>query len=131
MMKKNAGDGIVYADEIGRVSIDVEDKQNLEERQFARLKKYSMELACEEKVLQQKLVSNRYQVCGKWEFSDDECNIVFKYDGKIRKIPFIAEFNEKNLFWLVEAAVMKIESYIESYLFGLKMEQFGGECWNE
>ena len=50
-------------------------------------------------------------------------------------LPFAAEFTERNLPWLVQAAVMKIESYIEKVkyeeLCEKLCEELGGENWDE
>lgn len=85
----------------------------------------------EETVVNSRIYSSDYKVHGKWHIVDNLCELTFLYQGKIVILPFDAEFTEETLPWLVDAAEMKIESYIEEKIFQEKCRAFGGENWDE
>lgn len=64
-----------------------------------------------------KIFSAQYKIYGRWQYDGEVCNLIFLYEGQLIRLPFAAEFTEKTLPWLMEAAVMKIESFIEEDRF--------------
>lgn len=102
------------------------------ERQKARLEKYRMAVnMSKSNIRENRIFSPRYKIYGRWEFIDDFCELIFVYDGNVVEIPFVAEFTEKSLPWLIEAAIMKMECYIENDLFDRRAKELGGEAWDE
>lgn len=61
--------------------------------------------------------NEKYNVTGSWICSDSTVDIMFFYDGEQYCIPFKAIFDKNNVEWLMEAAIMMIESEIESFCF--------------
>ncbi len=77
------------------------------------------------------IYSKEYNVFGRWEFLEDACRLVFCHGGKQMELPFVAEFTEKTLPWLVQAAVMMIENAIAHEKLEEIFASFGGEDWDE
>lgn len=75
--------------------------------------------------------SETYKVYGKWIAAKEGCMLVFVYRGMIHELPFSAIFTEQTLPWLRDAAVMKMESYIENELFQEKSKKLRGDEWDE
>ncbi len=105
------------------ISIDNEGLQRFVKAQEHDFAKETLE--------NQKIFSQKYQVYGKWKFMQSHCFLQFTFEDEQVRLPFDVTFSEKTLPWLVEAAVMKIESYIENILFDRQAWWEGGSLWNE
>ncbi len=77
------------------------------------------------------IYSKEYNVYGRWEFLEDTCKVVFCHGGKLIELPFVAEFTEKTLPWLVQAAAMMIEDAIAQEKLEEIFASYGGEDWDE
>ncbi len=84
-----------------------------------------------ERLENQKIFSQKYQVYGKWKFMQSHCFLQFTFEEEQVQLPFDVTFSEKTLPWLAEAAVMKIEGYIENILFDRQAGWEGGSLWDE
>lgn len=78
-----------------------------------------------------KIFSQQYKIYGRWQYEGEICYLIFLYDGRLIKYPFIAEFTEVTFPWLVEAAAMEIESYVEQDQFQKICGEPGGGDWGE
>lgn len=108
----------------------------LDEKIFSQVSEPDLKWSLPNRQIEECVIySSQYKVYGKWEIKNKRCRLVFPYKGEIVALPFAAEFTERNLPWLVQAAVMKIESYIEKVRFeelSEKLcEELGGENWDE
>ncbi|MCD7854073.1 MAG: hypothetical protein LUG66_00445 [Clostridiales bacterium] len=70
-----------------------------------------------EEIEKEIIFSEEYKVNAKWKFIDNACYIEFVYNGKIVLLPFNAVFSAEMTVWLKEAAILKIEEYIEDVEF--------------
>lgn len=61
--------------------------------------------------------SKKYNVTGRWICQNSNVVINFCYSGEQYRIPFKAIFTITNIEWLMEAAVMMMESEIETIYF--------------
>lgn len=77
------------------------------------------------------IFSQQYKISGRWRYDGEICYLLFLYEGRLIKYPFIAEFTEVTLPWLVEAAAMEIESYVDHELFLKACRELGGGDWDE
>lgn len=79
----------------------------------------------------QKIYVSQYQIYARWRFVGKDCVIVFVYEGKVVRLSFNVVFTEKYLPWLVDAAAMRIESYVENLEFNRRFWVEGCETWDE
>ncbi|MCC8098285.1 MAG: helix-turn-helix transcriptional regulator [Eubacterium sp.] len=70
-----------------------------------------------EEIEKENIFSEEYKVNAKWKFIDNACYIEFAYNGEIVLLPFNAVFSTGMTEWLKEAAILKIEEYIEDVEF--------------
>lgn len=61
--------------------------------------------------------SKKYNVTGRWICQNSNVVINFCYSGEQYYLPFNAIFTITNIEWLIEAAVMMMESEVESIKF--------------
>lgn len=110
----------------------VEYEQNEKNKMRGRLERYAIAANLSEKQIEKcDIYCRKYDIHGRFLFGGELCNIVFLYHQQLVRLPFIAEFNYETLPWLIELAIMKIESYVEDELFREKCENLMGEQWSE
>lgn len=73
----------------------------------------------------QRFYCEKYQTAGRWICSNDRVSTLFYYNGEQYMLPFKAVFTPAMLPCLIEAAVLQIESEIESIMF----QTNGFESW--
>ena len=66
----------------------------------------------------QKIFCSKYQIYGRWKLTASHCVLLFLYNGILVKLLFDVFFSENTLPWLVDAAEMKMESYIDNVISG-------------
>lgn len=110
--------------------LDIEPVQT--EKSTKRLYSYYEEMKNLKRIIEaQDIFSSKYKVHGRWRVREKECYLQFVYKGEIKEILFEAIFSEELLPWLIDAAEMKIEYYIDTLEFNEKWTIEGGESWDE
>lgn len=104
---------------------------NLKEKMLDRAEKYSVGLEnMKVEIENQVIYSEKYRTHGKWKVIGKECFLSFMYNGELVQMPFRAEFNETTLPWLVDGAVMMMESHMEYEEMNEKYGIKGGTRWD-
>jgi len=109
--EEDVKDGILF-------SVEKNADRRVYEQQ-KRLLKYAFELT--------QIYYEPKKVTARWKFVEESCFLEFVYDGEIVRLPFIAVFSYEVEKWLVQAALLKIESYIEEREFQKK----AADLWKE
>lgn len=118
--------------------LDIQVVQPVDEGQkaketYKRLTRYYIEPPLTKNDIEnQSIFSKEYKTYGRWRFSGDVCNLLFLYNGQIVQIPFKVKFTPKELPWLIEVALLEMETYIEFADFDRQFQWLGegaGEEW--
>lgn len=115
--------GCTVEDLIGERVLDIEMQQENPKEIYNRLTRYRIEM--------QKIYDEKYKIAAKWVFKDNQCYLRFMYDGEVVQLPFSALFTKDTIMWLVQAAMMQIESYVEEVEFNKQFHGLGGKLWDE
>ena len=110
--------------------LDIETVSQDTDNRFRRLSYYAESKLIEKKVRNQKLFSKNYQVAGRWILLNHQCFLVFLYNGELIQLPFNVYFSSETMPWLIDAAVMKMGSYIENILFNQNYGLEEGDDWD-
>lgn len=99
-----------------------DDRESTQKQTLDRLEKYYIEM--------QKIYSEETKISGRWKFIEDECFLVFLYDGEIVFLPFHVVFKKELLKWLVQVAALMIDSYVENVEMERQFSHLEGSLWD-